>query len=545
MTEPAAPTLSIEPVISWPREAVPGKRYLLTVDLRTSQVGEDWPFEDEEVEFSCMLDAYPLFISSPLDDPILVIHRFGGTYRPVRYLLDAQSYTPDEAPEAVWLSLITKWGVPVRTMELPVRLVAEEPQPDYEALTVPVASPSPPPSVTELPDLPPAPEIPQPLPEPEPEPQAVRHPDDRPTFPQDPRQLLARRLRELRQNRWPDRKITQPELARALGDDKPLSVPLISSWESQTNPRIPALPRLESYAAVFATSRSFDGTEPRRLSPEEMTDEETLAMTDLRQELQALRSNALRAGAAYTDLGRIDQIEGLPSAGPWRFGDGYTITIVCNEWPEHVLSQIPNTNVDDPDYSEMLRYSDLDSLLELQGYLRAANPTNDLSLRAVDRLTADDYISHLVMLGGVDWNTPTNRALQQLPIRRIADWDTAGRQYFETSDEGATIQYQAILEDSDNRGILVEDVALFARTPNPFNRERTYTICTGMYARGTYGVVRALTDPRYHDRNAEYLRARFGESNSYFILTRVPIVNGVTLTPDWTDSNSILYEWSR
>src|SRR5579863_2338300 len=108
---------------------------------------------------------------------------------------------------------------------------------------------------------------------------------------QDPRQLLAQRLRGLRE----DRKITQPQLAAAFGGGKPLSVPLISSWESQTNPHIPPPARLEGYAAVFATSRSFDSAVPRRLSSDEMTDEERRAMTELRQELTHLRSDAMRA----------------------------------------------------------------------------------------------------------------------------------------------------------------------------------------------------------------------------------------------------------
>ncbi len=76
---------------------------------------------------------------------------------------------------------------------------------------------------------------------------------------QDPRQKLARRLRALREDRWPGMKITQPQLAQALGGEKPLSVPLISSWESQSNPRIPPLARLDGYAALFATIRSFTG----------------------------------------------------------------------------------------------------------------------------------------------------------------------------------------------------------------------------------------------------------------------------------------------
>jgi hypothetical protein len=369
---------------------------------------------------------------------------------------------------------------------------------------------------------------------------------------QDPRQLLARRLRELREDHWPDRRITQPQLAQALGDGKALSVPLISSWESQTNPHIPPLPRLEGYAAVFATSRSFDGTEPRRLSPEEMTDEETVAMTELRQELMALRSNALRAGAADQETAAVrpvSEVEKSLDSGFWRFADGNTITIVCARWPTRMLAEIPYTDIADPDYIELLTYSELDALFELHGHLRAANPANQVNLRIAGTLSPDDYSSHLVSLGGVDWNTITSTAMKKLPlpVQQIADWDTPGEQYFQVEENGETTRHKPELEEAADhpKGILREDVALFARAVSPFNRERTVTICSGMYGRGTYGVIRALTDAEFRDRNSDYLRSRFGDSDAYCILTRVPIVLGATLTPDWTTGDNTLFEWCR
>jgi transcriptional regulator with XRE-family HTH domain len=365
---------------------------------------------------------------------------------------------------------------------------------------------------------------------------------------QDPRQLLAQRLRALRE----DQKITQPQLARALGGNKPLSVPLISSWESQTNPRIPPLARLEGYAAVFATPRSFEGTQPRRLSPEDMSDEEKRAMTELRQDLMRLRNDALRVGASGPDAAVVSQtseIEESLGAGPWRFDDGHTITIVCAQWPAHMLTEIPYTEVDDPDYIELLTYSELDALFELYGHLRAANPANQVNLRTPDKLVSDDYKTHLVSLGGVDWNTITTTALQQLPlpVRQIANWKASGEQFFEVDDDGTTVRHHPVLEKADThpKGILRSDVALFARAVNPFNRKRTVTICNGMYGRGTYGVVRALTDADFRDRNAEHLRDRFGSSDAYCILSRVVIVNGVTLTPDWTTGEFTCFEWSR
>lgn len=361
---------------------------------------------------------------------------------------------------------------------------------------------------------------------------------------QDPRQLLARYLRALREDRWPGRRITQPQLAQALGG---VSVPLISSWESQTNPRIPPLPRLDAYAALFATPRSLDGDAVRLIRLQDMSDEELQAMTELKRELTHLRHAALRVSAGPAEPDRTGQIDEPLSAGPWRFEDGHSITIVCAQWPRHMLDRIPYTDVNDPDYIELLTYSELDALFELHGHLRAANPANQVDLRVADKLATDDYTSHLATLGGIDWNTATSSTLErlQLPVRQVADWDTEGGQYFEVEENGTTTQHRPVLEESGNQTILREDVALFARAVNPFNRKRTVTICNGMYGRGTYGAVRALTDAKFRDRNAEYLRARFAGSDSYCILTRVPIVNGATMTPDWTTDGYTLFEWSR
>ena len=376
---------------------------------------------------------------------------------------------------------------------------------------------------------------------------------------QDPRRLLALRLRSLREQGPLERKITQPELAQALGDGKPLSVPLISSWESQTNPRIPPLARLDGYAVLFATARSFQTNPPRQLSHADMSEEEQRAAAELKRELVQLRNDALRAttpGVAPVQTSTV--VESL-EAGPWRFADANTITIVCAQWPQHMLDQMPYTEVEDPDYIELLNYSELDALFELHGHLRAANPANRVNLRMAGKLASDDYTSHLVSLGGVDWNSATSLAMKRLPlpVAQVADWNTPDGQYFEVKVNGKSVKHRALLDktgDSDtagqpvsaasSKGILLEDVALFARAVSPFNRKRTVTICNGMYGRGTYGAVRALTDERFRDRNAEYLRSRFGGSEAYCILTRVPIVDGATLTPDWTTGEYTLFEWS-
>ena len=382
----------------------------------------------------------------------------------------------------------------------------------------------------------------------------------------DPRQVLADRLRSLREGHGRGRKITQLQLAQALGGAKPVSVPLISGWESITSPKIPAARWIELYSVIFATTRSFEGPQPRLVADDEMTDEERRRMSELRQELTRLRNDARRAqyeadrtsgpaadtvAAPGTAVVGGGQVARSIQSGPWRFGDREVITLVCAQLPPELRAKQLYADPDDPDYISLYTYSELDALFELYGHLRAANPPSRVDIRLAHELSPDVYSSHLVSLGGTDWNLATRSVLRdlRLPVRQVANWGEGGTDdnvYFEVEDEdGRKSQHRPIFERSaDGRNILLYDVALFARAVNPFNRKRTVTICNGMYGRGTYGVVRTLTDPRFRDRNAEYLARKFDDSESYCLLTRVPIVDGATLTPDWTSPDSRLFEWS-
>ncbi len=167
----------------------------------------------------------------------------------------------------------------------------------------------------------------------------------------DPRQILARYLRLLREERWPKMKITQPQLAQALGGKRPLSVPLISSWESTNNPKIPPIPRLEAYATFFATERSVAQSPPRMLSAAEMTGPEQRARDELLGELMSLRKDALRATGTPSPS---DDFEAF-SIGPWRFDDGKPITIVCAQLPEELWATMPYADRSRPQLRQALQ----------------------------------------------------------------------------------------------------------------------------------------------------------------------------------------------
>jgi hypothetical protein len=357
--------------------------------------------------------------------------------------------------------------------------------------------------------------------------------------------------------RWAGRKVNQSDLAAALSGNgnQPVSVPSISSWESRTNPKVPPAARLQDIATFFATPRSFDGHAGRLLSLDEMTVQEQAAREELLQELTRLRGAALSAPVlprppaviSSTDLGIAQSLGG----GHYRFTDGYPVNIICAQLPHEQLDRMkPYSDPLDPDFIAMYRYTDLDALFELHGHLRAANPTTQVNLRLAHELQRDDYTgAHMVVLGGVDWNQAASSVLErlQLPVKQVSrlDEDEPGAAYFEvTGEDGRPVVHRPRLDDSGERSILREDVALFARAPSPFNRKRYVTICNGMFGGGTYGAVRALTDALFRDRNAEYLRGTFGDSDAFCILSRVTIENGNALTPDWTLPETRLFEWS-
>ena len=374
---------------------------------------------------------------------------------------------------------------------------------------------------------------------------------------QDPRQALAHRLRALREARWPGRKVKQAQLAAALSGDgrRPVSVPSISSWESRTEPKVPPASRIEDIATFFASRRSFDGRAGHLLSHDEMTVQERAERLKLLEELTRLRDEALTVADTPASRAVIAApLQGIAQSlreGPYRFPENEDITIVCAQLPPDLLERMPYTNPLDPDFIELYRYSELDSLFELHGHLRASNPTTQVNLRLAHELESDDYSSHLISLGGVDWNLATSSVLASLnlPVRQVNDWKKPGGAYFEVENaDGSKEEHRPVLDRSGDRAILREDVALFARAVNPDNRKRSVTICNGMYGSGSLGAVRALTDARFRDRNAEYLKKRFGDSDAFCILTRVrvrPGTKSATVTPDWTQPEWRLFEWSR
>src|SRR5262249_30672447 len=118
---PESNQLAIRPILSFPRAAEIGKNYLLTVDLHPVLSGTAWPYTDrEEVVIDCLLISTPVFENQALGEPAVVLHRFGGSYGPARFLLRAA----DQPCEGQLRVILVGRGVPLAdlvTPTIPVR----------------------------------------------------------------------------------------------------------------------------------------------------------------------------------------------------------------------------------------------------------------------------------------------------------------------------------------------------------------------------------------------------------------------------------------
>lgn len=256
----------------------------------------------------------------------------------------------------------------------------------------------------------------------------------------------------------------------------------------------------------FLLHRAILKGEPHLLAEDELTPEELKRSREIEAQL--------------LDLSPAQDRE---TRGIFQFDEG-PIVVICPDAPDEVRGSLANE--DDPNFTKLQQYGDLDALLMLYGHLRAETPSLDVLHRLASEVVPDDYSTHVILLGGVGWNEWTRRmqrALRQVPVKQIAVKDLkAGDVFRIESDDGRRFFYPEYEEFGEDRELGV-DVACIARLTNPFKANRTVTICNGIHSRGVLGAVRCLTDPMVRRVNEKYLSMRF-PSGEFAILLRVGVV---------------------
>ena len=333
------------------------------------------------------------------------------------------------------------------------------------------------------------------------------------------RRQLASRLRELRERSFEVR-LTQDQLAAALGDGKPLSSAAISTWENGEIDKRPTESRIVQYSLIFSTPRSLEPAP--HLPTESRLDKSARArFHELRAELLALREGAEQEA-------RRERSEPAPfdSNAIWHHDRAEKLFVVAPELP--ATEQPSYARPDSPNYVRLARYADLDAFFEMYNSLTRLGYHN-LSHRSA----AEPGIGsarNLVLIGSPSWNGMTRvfMHLLRLPITQSMEPD--GKPDFFTTSDGSSA-LPTVIEPGGGHRQVIEDVGLFVRATNPNSPDTDVTICGGVFTHGVLAAVRTFTNPHVAGDNIEAIRERLGQTTSFAVLFRVNVIGGRVPTP--------------
>lgn len=340
-----------------------------------------------------------------------------------------------------------------------------------------------------------------------------------------PARRLAERLRDLRESA----NLTQKQLASVLGGATTLSIATVSLWEKPDSDRLPPPGRLEAYARLFCSSRSFGAGALRLLRRDELTEQERALEAELYEELLVLRERAQSTASASHEHASIVHRGSL-----WHFPDGKPVSIVCSDAVDPPAYADPaHLN-----YSRYARHADLDALIEVFGQLKTDNPSSTIRILPTESLQHDFALNHLVLIGGKAVEAGAFAREIPFPVaEKIPGTDT---HVFKCSIDAESREFESIRVDGD----LTADVGLIARIPHRIVPQRTVTMLSGITSRGVHGAALCFTDSHVKDDNEQYLKETFGNAETFCILMRVLVQKDAALPPNLRRDGIRLYEWS-
>ncbi len=228
-----------------------------------------------------------------------------------------------------------------------------------------------------------------------------------------------------------------------------------------------------------------------------------------------------------------------PANNPWLFNSDANITLVCAELPvdrRPIYADRHNYN-----YVSLSAFADLDSLVEIYGHIRALNPASTVTIRSAHNLATDDLNGHIVLIGGIIWNSAASwfEQLVNLPVKQLVHDGDVFQATLETGEER---RFSPNLIDGSD-GAIGTDVGLFARTHNPYSPAHTITFCNGVTVHGVRGVIRCFTEPALSASNTDALATRL-PTTPFCALIQVEVFNSEAAVPDLHRDSVVLFATS-
>lgn len=219
----------------------------------------------------------------------------------------------------------------------------------------------------------------------------------------------------------------------------------------------------------------------------------------------------------------------------WGIRNGDHVIVVCSELDNAIQRQ----QVEPREFIYSFKYGDVDAYFEVMVTLLRLFPRIKLRLFSAGEAenVRIDTMSHLVLIGGPDYNSITGRILKEGITRydyKSPDTDEKPIIYPEEIVIHDTIKGTYFCELNDEK-----DYGYFERIKNPNNPRTNIILFGGCHTIGVTGAVKAFSmaesergeTPRVVLRNAKTAAKKISSKESFSILFRVTRIGQTINTP--------------
>lgn len=226
----------------------------------------------------------------------------------------------------------------------------------------------------------------------------------------------------------------------------------------------------------------------------------------------------------------------------WGIKNGDSVIVVCSELEEPEVRQ----HIEPREFIYSLKYGDVDAYFEVVITLLRLYPAIKLRIMSAGEAatTRMDLASHLILIGGPDYNTLAERVLSG----NATQYDY--RSPYVTTQSSQYPEEIVLYDKLNNREYCyttdARDYGYFERIVNPHNPESSIVLIGGCHTIGVTGAVRAFSMaesedgaiPRHVLSNGALVAKRVGKAKTFSVVVSVERV-GQTISVPLVRSDNI------
>jgi len=210
------------------------------------------------------------------------------------------------------------------------------------------------------------------------------------------------------------------------------------------------------------------------------------------------------------------------------------VTIICPELPPSYQPKYAKPG--SPEFVNLARFGDLDALVEVLTLLPQLAPNMEIKYVTAQELQQRDHQGNVIVIGGPDFNSFAKVLLdgQSFPFTyrnqkgKIALYERTTKKEFQLQK---------------SRKCVTHDYGLFARFPNPLNRQNVVIMIGGLQTFGVLGSVHAFGMSSIGKKNVKRVMKNCSETLQFAVLVPVNVSGGQSSKSDIDMSTFHLHPW--